>query len=306
MAYFSKTALFAQLRSAHEAAYAHHSKMEDEHGDHSPEESAASDAEYAALAAVLLHPAEVAGEVAEKLDMMIDRCIIETTWGDRGKSYLDQIQKDLLQLAHPRAGFGMAESFAEWAAALRKFHDCDELENADAYAAAGQAFAEASRTVLRTPCRQPGDHLVKSYVDLYTTEGGDSADPCIFMIRHDKLDDDATLDNIGAYHAIEDLKETDIGQCMMALGRVDFDAKTWVWAASACGAPPSVVYQGDGSRIFGWNANAKNSGHEARYRLLACLIGGLLHKDRIDAVVDEIEANWPGMVYNRPAKADAA
>lgn len=308
MVYFSTTARFTALRAAHAAAYAHHSKMEEEHGDHSPEESAASDAEYAALDAMLLEPAQVPGEVAEKLRFMLDRDIIDNNWGEKGEAFLATIQDDLLQLAHPRAGVGMAEAFAEWAAALKKFNDCDELENEDAYHAAARDFAEASRTVLRTPCRQPGDHLVKNYVNLYTTEGG-IPDAFPFMIRHDKLDDDATLDNIGAYHAIQDLKETDIGQCMMALGRVDFDAATWVWAATCVGMHVSVTFQPDGSRQFGWGTDCKSEDPAkiARCGMLQRLIGGPLHAKRMTAVADEIEANWPGLVWNRPApQAEAA
>lgn len=301
MVYFSTTARFTSLRAAHAAAYAHHSKMEEEHGDHSPEECAASDAEYAALDAMLLEPAQVPGEVAEKLRFMLDRDILNNAWGEKGESFLATIQDDLLQLAHPRAGVGMAEAFSMWAGALLAFNACDELEDESAYDLAGHELAEQSRRVLATPCRQPGDVLVKSYVNLLTTEGG-IRDAFPFLIRHDPIEAGATLDNIGAYHMIEDLKETDIGQCMMALGRVDFDPQTWVWAATCCGLNVSVTFQStDGSRVFGWGTDCKSEdpADVTRCRLLQRLIGGPLHDKRMTAVSDEIVANWPTLVWNR-------
>lgn len=297
---FHNSTQWAAARDAHKAAYAVYDAFA-EAGDDGIDcggtqaSTDASKAEYAALRAVLTTPAITPLDVSGKLDIMGDREITEG-WGEEYEQYVAQIKADLFQLQRMACSPEMKALFNHWAEARRAYFAAAGVEHTDEdLEPHWQAETENLRALMAAPCCASGDIMVKAYVE-WIDNHGSLPTGAIFMpaqgsssYPHDQICDDARR---------RDILDTDIGRCMAALGRVDFDARAWVEAALECGVKPSLILH-EGKRQFGYDMNAEAAGAEERWRLLTYLLGSGGEEGRSRLVADEIEASWPDLVWGR-------
>jgi hypothetical protein len=296
---FHTTTAFSTARAAWVGAYAAHDRAaghEDTYqSDFARETVDASDLEYATLEAVLSMPASTPAEVGEKLRIMRERGV-DDGWGDDRPRYLAQIERDLAELQRPCVSPVLANAFLKWRLAYASSVNQDVDFNDDGLTTilcenVGVAVVE----LMALPCSTPGDVLLKQYVDLLGANGATKIFDYEISVA-DLTEGLGTNDGAALESAYRDLAATDLGGCLLALGRVDFDANRWLAAAARAGVEVRLVRQSDGSRALhktfnvARNRSAADIEPEIRcHRLLAGGGSAILANERIAAVLDAIE-----------------
>jgi hypothetical protein len=320
---FSNSIAWTTARAAHESAYAAHNLFASAGDDGiksggSAEADAASAAEYAALNHLLLLPCDHPLDIAEKLTIVEQRDV--TNW-DVWDDVRARIDADLRAMARPSASPEMATAFARWAAArLIHFQPGMHDGTEEASEAASAAYSEAFQALHAEPCRTPGDFIIKAYTNLLDEVGSSTqverGSPFEFDVYEPRMPDGSGHDDHAIKAQIRDIGETDLGRCMMILGRVDFDAAAWVATVRRAEAHVHVMLHVDGKQSlsfamytgpgYGRGIEHDSPLDNARlHNLLALTAGGLGYSDeRLAAIADEIVANHPDMVVHTGTTSD--
>ncbi len=295
---FHTTMAFSTARAAWEGAYAAHDRAAEQAdryiADSARETIDAGDLEYATLETVLAMPAYTPAEVGEKLRIMRERGV-DDGWSDDRPRYLAQIERDLIELQRPCVSPVLADAFLKWrlayAASVNRY---DDLNNDGLTTILCAKVRKAVVELMAKPCSTPGDVLLKQYVALLGDNGATKT--CDYEISVAALAVGLGTDDEAAQEAAyRDLADTDLGCCLLTLGRVDFDAELWLSAADRAGIDVRLVHQPDGTRALYKSFNAVRgqsaADREREDRCHRLLAGGLkaLAKERVAAVLDAIE-----------------
>lgn len=309
---------FSQARNAHTAALKaaenHTGEMED------AEYKALSAAEYEALDTLMHCDAVTPTEISAKLAIYANRDMAH--WKD-GDDYLAKLQRDLKHMQGHPVSPGMRASWAAW----RK-HDAEytlAASRSDAEADAMTAERDALYfEIARMACTTPGDFILKQYIRLLTSLGGQDARPLQEEGTANPWDIDVgdgehdarfeRADTLGAY---DDLDNCDTGMNLLAYGLPDFDAEAWMEAADRVGLPVHLVEQSDNTSglVIGMldrRAIMVGEDHHLlplpprlkreRDRLRRLIAFDAL---RYEMVADEIEREWPQLILRQPVTAEA-
>ena len=262
----------------------------------------AAAAEVAALDAALLTAAVTPLDVADKFKLMEERDVT-ASWESHWPRYMAQIQRDLFELQRPACSPEMKALFDAWVDGRRAYFAAMNGSASDEDLEPHCAVeTETVKALMEVPCLAPGDFIVKAYVEWIDTGGSTGQTPGGSIFEMGVETSEYDHDHFCLQAKRRDILDTDIGRCMSCLGRVDFDARAWVEAALGCGVRPSLVLDADG-RQFGCPMNAENDGAEERWRMLMYLLGAAGGPGRSEAVADEIEDNWPELVWRSNAGA---
>lgn len=292
---YSTSLDFAAADRARREAYAAHDVFATAGDDHSPAAEAASEAEYAALLHMLTMPVAHPGDIAGKLAAMEAR-EIDASWTDWFPQITASISADLSRLTRDCPSPAMAQAFTDWAAA-RVHYPAEPDEGPSLYSAAFFAL-------MALPINAPGDLLVKTYVGLIEEIGDTSAiGGTIYEI--DRASIAETLNGTHTVRAagakLDDIEDSDLGRCMMELGRVDFDAAAWLEASQRAGLVVNVIAQPEGSRAISISdlGGADHGNRAARCEYLLGAGGDRVESlRRYAAVADAIAGSFPGLVLN--------
>lgn len=309
---FHTTITFSTARAAWEGAYAAHDRaaeQADRHSaDHARETVAAGDLEYETLETVLSMPAFTPGEVGEKLRIMRERGV-DDSWTDDRPRYLAQIERDLIELQRPCVSPVLADAFLKWwlayAASVNRY---DDLDDDGLTTILCMKVSEAVVELMAKPCSTPGDVLLKQYVELLGENGATKTSDYEISVA-DLASGLGTNDGAAQEAAYRDLADTDLGCCLLELGRVDFSAELWLAAADRAGIEVRLVHQLDGTRALYKSCNAMSgqsaADREREDRCHRLLAGGLkvLAKERVAAVLDVIEDTHQHLICG-PAVAE--
>ena len=285
---------FAMKRSAYAEAYKAFDALADAGADGSPEYEAASAAEIAAFNDAMNFPAVNAADVSGKLAMMADAGSNVAEWNDYPK-YMAAIQADMLNLQRPCVSPAIADAFATWAAAWLALSDGeDDTQQADI-----DAETAASKALFELPCVAPGDYMAKDYIDRLGEDGGyPGGFP--FLIKN--------WQENGESAALKDFRAVDLGRCMLALGRTDFDAAAWIAGMEEVGGSFYVMVDGD-KRGFWQAADVADDAPDCqhiRHRILQELLCGPFGQDRMRAVVALIMTGHPEHIMDAGQREIAA
>lgn len=293
---FSITKGFAEAERAWRDAYAKFDTFADAGDDGidcggTIEATDAGKAEGETLDALTNRPAITTLEIKRKIDIIQTERLSALCVEDLQSEY-DQIKLDLINLWRPNASPGIAAAFAEWAKAQRHFyaqrHD-DDVE----LGKRGDAVTETRAGLMGEPCTTPGDFIVKAFVDLitnagatYKEEGGGPFMPDI-----------PNLDKWDA-RVWKDIVECDLGRCMIVLGNVEFDAAEYMRIARMAGKDIRVIKSGAEKRGLSFGMTGPHSNLDDWLSYL--MAGGLqdISTQRCIAIADEIEANYPALVFD--------
>jgi hypothetical protein len=298
---YSMSPRFARVQRSHAIAYTTQDAFASAGEDETICGRAASDAEYTALDAMMLEPAQSAGDVLAKLKVFLDREMYN--WDgprapDAAATYRALLERDLTLLLRPVVSTEMAQAFEAWAAAWQALHDAEydeEGENAgNLPIATTHAEAAAWGELMAVPSATPGDFIAKTYVDILQDIGG-WTDGFPFQIKSE-FDQSEGVQN-GSAFLYDDIRNCDLGRCIMALGRVEFDAKAWIEATITVGGDFKLMVDlsADHARTL-WQKADCNSARKCdreRHRMLQELIGGQFHVERFKAVCDLIDQEYP-------------
>ncbi len=315
---FHMTPAFSGALSSWKAAYADHDRIASRAtgrlADCTPESKVASDREYAALDALMLMPAATPGEVAEKFRIMTNRDFALCEDGIPSK-FAAQLERDLINLQRPAVSGPIAEAFAAWAEAHARFHTTPHPDDATGDALCNESSA-AFCALMKMPSYAPGDLIAKLYANMLGEHGSTlrvDPDPSAFVFELDKTDLPAisgTCDSAAAVAFARDVADCDLGRCMIALGRVDFDAAAWLAAADRAGVTVQIVDEADNtSRLWIGEVDGETSAqdNERRFIVQALLAGGLgpVGAERRHDVEAAIRSERPHLVAKVPAEVVA-
>jgi hypothetical protein len=255
----------------------------------------AGDVELATLDALLFAPSVTTIEMQDKIKVMRDRGPLREDnlcWNEKDMTrILDQMERDLVQLHRPSCSPRMAEAFKDWAEAQACFYSEREIQD-DELGKRGDAVTAARATLSALPCTTAGDFIAKAFVDLVNEVGAtfpeEAGGP--FM-------PDMTGAHPQDQRVYSDIRESDLGCCMIALGRVDFDAARWVTVARLHRKGVNVMLTDRGRRLSLSMEGPHTEMDDLLQRLTA---NGLrqISSARCVAIADEIEANHPDLVID--------
>jgi hypothetical protein len=306
---FHITADFSAARSEFEQAARAYSACCDVPGItldeelHGPE----SKAESAALDRLLGFPAATAAEIGAKLAFMRER---EAYCWTGYPAWIEQIERELTQLQRPCVSSAMAQAFHDWSASWTAFvDDPDDGGMAEASAAAFLALMDV-------PCFTPGDFIAKVYVNQlgehgYTCTSEDAGGFLFELDQQNLTGSGGTHDDAAQIAIARDIRDCDLGRCMLALGRVDFDPAGWIAASRRAQMKVYVVIQHDGSHWLytGEPDGEVDGGHGDRFFICQALIAGglgVIGQDRRSAVIDYIIDHEPKLVIDCRQRVEAA
>jgi len=309
---FHITREFSAARSAHAAAYAAWDEISDnpdpQIADHSPEAKAASQAECEALDAVLSFGATTPAEIQAKLAFMREREIDSCATGHA--AWMEQIERELIELQRPCVSPSMAQAFDAWREAWTTFIESPDDDHK------ARISGETFIALMDAPCFTPGDFITKVYVNQLGEHGhtlGDE-DAGAFPFELDQrhlTGSGGTHDDAAQVALARDIRECDLGRCMLALGRVDFDPADWVAAAQRAQMVVYVAIHRDGTR---WLCTSEpdgdaNEGHGDRFITCQALIAGglgVVGQARRQAVIEHIIEHAPTLLLDCRECAEAA
>lgn len=299
---FHTTIEFAAARSNHREAYAAYDQLatagterDSITGQWAPE----CDAEAKAMDAFLSMPACTPTEVAEKIRYMQERQI-DAGWTDDYPRYMAQIERDLVELQRPCVSPTFVRAFDIWREAHRA-HSEDTSGDDTVDGKLCDFSAAANRALLALPCVTPGDLILKLYVEMLTSSGSTLRESSGSAFEIDRrVLDGPYLEDAASVAFERDIRDCDLGRCLTALGRVQFDAEAWFVAAQRANATVVVVIQRDGTRGL-WTAPSGGELDEYRDQFRLCrelLAGGLgvVSHERSKAVADYIAENHPELI----------
>lgn len=313
---FHTTTEFQNAKRAWRDAYSAHDVFAEAGDDTSSESKAASETEYVALKALLLMPAATPTEIAEKLRIIAER-EIDSSWTEWHPLIMAQIDRDLREQQRPAVSPVMKAAFEEWREAQRA-HCCDTIGEDEHDFALCNAAADAACQLLRLPCYTPGDFLVKVYVDQLGEHGGtfyghDNRPEGVAEGFPFEIDDSALREGLGGVDGeareafLRDLDDTDLGACLLALGRVEFDAKAWLAAADRAGVAVYLAEQPDGSSGLSCGMGPDDANFRGdrvnRVQRLLTGNGGSFGDERVAAVADHIRAHEPHRIVRSMEQA---
>lgn len=312
---FHTTPAFAARLTAWREAYAAHDVFIDA-GDDAPRgedrseaSNAAADLEYSTLEDFLIAPAFTPTEILRKLEVMRTRDVGEG-WTDAYPRYMAQIERDLMEQQRPCVSLPMSGLFDAWREAVRALNE--DHDGSDEHGE--QLCAVLSATIvplLEAPCFTPGDFMMKVFVELLGEHGGtywgaaqQQKDPGGFMFEVERraLSEGLGLHDGAAQEGLfRDLNDTDLGCCLLALGRLDFEPAAWLAAADRAGLPVTVVVGPDNKQALwvgmgGAGGDAVQIEREQRVQRLLTGNGGGFGTTRSAAVGAYIMANEPGRI----------
>jgi len=295
---YSTSPDFARAKRSHDIAYTAYDAFAEAGEENTMAGVAACAAEYEALDRMMTLPAQSPGDILAKLRTFLDREM--HGWDgprnpEAGTTYRGILENDIRSLMRPSVSAQMADAFEKWADAWNAFHYAEYDEDGDNAGnlpiAVTTAEEQAWAALMAVPCATPGDFLAKAYVDLLQDVGAWS-DGFPFQIKGVFEQEEGVLDaNAFLY---DDLRNCDLGRCMLALGRIDFDAKAWIEATVAVGGQFKVMVDHNGRTFWqGMDPDNQADHAKARHRMLQELIGGEFHVERTKAVCDLVEAHYP-------------
>ena len=291
---YSTSPTFARVQRAHAIAYTAYDAFAEAGQEHTMVGNAASTAEYEALDRMMTEPAQSPGDILAKLRIFLDREMYG--WDgprnpDASATYRGILENDLRSLMRPCVSAEMADAFERWADAWQAFHDAEYDSEDKLPFDVIHTESMAWGNVMSIPCSTPGDFLAKAYVDLLQDVGAWS-DGFPFQIKG-AFEQEEGVQDANAF-LYDDLRNCDLGRCMLALGRIDFDAKAWIEATVAVGGQFKVMIDPSGRTFWqGMDPDNQTDHAKARHRMLQELIGGEFHVERTKAVCDLVEAHYP-------------
>lgn len=298
------TSGFAAAREAHSLAYKALDDVPEDQEFVDGKWAAECDAEGEAMVAYLSHPAHTPAEISDKLRFMRERDI-NSGWSDHA-AIMAQIERDLIELHRPCVSPAMHIAFGEWRNAYLIYNNQWQDEFT-------QKHSAAFLTLMAVPCCTPGDFIVKVYANQLGEHGSTwfgnahpDTTPDSFPFE---LDDSALDEGKGSHDGAaeeayaRDIRECDLGRCLLMLGRVDFDAEAWLDAARRAHMTVHVVIQTEGTRVFCTGQPTGPSGERdgRRWNMCQALIAGglgVLGQERRRAVMDMIERHHPQLVMD--------
>lgn len=271
-----------------------------------------SDAEYQALDALLLGPAANAADIISKLDVIQQRAVTE--WDDYPK-FIERIRADLMELTRPGVSPEMAAAFERWAEVHDRWirHE-GELDETPFLEENTQAF----EGVMGLTCATPGDMIVKVYVEAVDNIGStfyprDEAERLGgFPFEPDLVQRQAGTDyreDRFQEQMLADLRDCDLGRCMIALGRLTFEPAAWIAAVERAQSSVRLVYQAGGTRdlvLAPAAVKEPHPRHQERYAIADALIAGPDRLERERAVIEYIEASRPDLIVEATAAVEVA
>lgn len=303
---FNITSGFSEVFDAHQKAYAAFDIFATAGDDGtkyggSAAADEASDLEQATLDALLAYPCSTPIEMADKMKWMRQRGPFaeENLIWTGAPEAVDRMQLELITMSRPNVSARFAEAFAEFAAAQRHHWSESSIED-DEMTRRREAVEATIETILALPCTTPGDFIVKQYLRLI--EGyGSYTDPIIHEFLPDMVGSDQRFPDRHDKIAFDDIVESDLGRCMMALGTTDFDAEAWIAQAARVGKIVQVYIQSDGKRGLSFGMLSNERGEGIIGDMLQCLMAGGprdLSTARCHALADAIEANHPNLLVD--------
>lgn len=178
---------------------------------------------------LLIRQAETPAELKAKLDLVWDQDLTNWNAWDMVRS---AIECDLARLERHEPSRAMWVAFQQWRATNLAHQRGDE--------GASEIHSKALLALMSTPSATAGDFILKSYVDLLGRLGG-SLDGNLFDPNTTELDDEALYDAAYLRTLYDDLDATDLGACLLALGRTHFNPRTWLERARALGIGIAVI-----------------------------------------------------------------
>lgn len=297
---------FSAAIEAHRVAYAAWNKVQDDPdiADFSPEDVAASEVESTTLDDLLGYPATTPAEIAAKLAFMRER---EASNWTGYPAWIEQIERELVELQRPCVSPAMHVAFADWRAAhaLYNAHFGEVTAQADEKAAL-QAYSAAFLAMMALPCITPGDFVVKVWANQLGEHGPTVQEPGGSLFELDDSDLTCALgshDGAAEEAFARDIRECDLGRCLLMLGRVDFDAEAWFDAARRVGMFAHVIVQQDGSSVL-WTGQPEGeiTDRDARrFDMCQALLGagmGIVGADRRHTVRSYIADSQPSFVMD--------
>lgn len=208
----------------------------------------------------------------------------------------------------------MSFAFAVWRAAW--LAQCD-YDVSDAYTdEQGEVISDAADDALlaifRVPCKTAGDFLVKGYANLlwhtqhtFTREARSEGTGNWFDVNLLQIDSDSTVTDTYYRSFYHDLDHTDLGACLLALGRVEFDAAAWISRAEVIGMTVTLMIKANGGRglAFGMIDSDDERLQREQSRLQRILATD--HRNRWAEVTDFIAVNRPDLICQQGQSAQA-
>lgn len=300
--------MFAAIQYAHRAAYGRMDVLAEQGQEFDPATGVwapGCNAESAAMNEFLAMPAHTPAEVGAKLAYMRDRDINDN-WTEY-VGWMAQIERDLIELQRPCVSPTMRDHFQEWRNDYAAYDaDCDDESKS-------RRHSETFLAMMAVSCASAGDLIVKVYANQLLEHGGTwlgagrSDNPLgAYMFE---LDTARLMEGMGDHDGAaevafaRDIRHSDLGRCLLALGRIDFDAQAWVAAVRRAQLPFTVVIQPNGHRtlLTGERPGLVDDRHVERFDVCQGLIaGGLgtLGAERRAAVCAWVEENEPAMVID--------
>lgn len=305
---------YVEAKAAHVAAWSAYEAIVDTGDEESPEAVSASELEEKLLDAFICRPAVTPTEVAGKLNYMRERDI-DISWAEVRSRNLEQIERDLIELQRPCVSPSVAQAFAAWNGAYLTL--CNHAGGDEEGNRLCRVAAAAFQVMVEHPCTTPGDFMVKAFANHLDAHGpaGITGEPgrSLFELDAARIVDtiDGNSDVAYAKSLVRDIDECDLGRCLQAMGRVDFDAAAWITAAERAGMTMYVTYQRDGSpsfsiRMLDGETDARQRARFDRCQILLAGGLGIVSKERVAAVVDLILATRPELVIGAPDRAEVA
>lgn len=286
------TASFASAMRNHEAAL----DLANAGGVEQAIQDFRDQAEYERLFRLMMRRAETPSEIKAKLDLVFDRELFDSRGWDLMR---DAVDRDIMRLNRPEPSNDMRAAFERWRTAAKAL--CEAVGDAigdDRCHARSIAF----RQVLAQPCASAGDFMVKAYLELLTEAGGavggNDFDPDTEEFANAQDDGEAYKRSVYA-----DLDGCDLGACLLAFGRIHFNARLWVERAGVIGMPV-VVQRSDAAEVAIQIMRAPQA--DPRIAREQERLIRLVEYDprRVNQIVDLLDGNSPG--WAEPIKMKAA
>lgn len=302
---FNTTIAHSQMRSAWEDADAKQNAFA-EAGDDGTSRGGSEDADRAyeaetgAMCNFLRHPSTTPAEIQDKIAFMRERGPLaqdNLCWNESDMTAtLDCMERDLMQMARPNVSPAVNVAFLVWSEAHEEFWSRSEWPD-DELARLGEAEDLAATALHEQPCTTPGDFIVKAYVELMSEYGaqGHGTDGLEFLV------DGAKISHRPDQTRLRDIMDCDLGCCLVALGRSDFDARRWMIQAERFEKRVTVTLSGTAAETKRGLAFGMDGTHSQMEEILQRLTANglrMVSRERCVSIADEIEANWPLLVLD--------
>jgi hypothetical protein len=258
-----------------------------------------------ALRDMLAAPSYNGREILIKLEEVLDHTI---EWRTHGPA----IARDLTDALRPQPSKEMRAAFRGFQKAwmAQALHDLSEEHTESNATLLSDDVFQAVKVVFGVPCATAGDFLVKAYVNLLWSAGHTGgfvgrAEPTgnFFDVSLPDIDSDNVVTDDFYLTTYIDLDESDLGACLLATGKIDFDPAAWVDRAANIGIAISLIISADGRRSLSFGLldtdDERLQREERRLQRILTFCG----QQRWKAVAAFISEHRPQCVLTAPAKA---